>query len=211
MSDTNGIKTQVDYILIRKKWKNIVKNCKAYSNFSSIGSDHRIITVNIRLSLRSNVKQKKRINYDWSILRDPKICKEYSKQVKHTYNELKAISTEISTTATYDHFIKANEETAKLLIQKKRKPRDKIIAQDNKIQILRNSAQTAYNVYSALKTINSHEKLTQAKQSLQDEYDKIVAEILERNAESWKLINKITGRKNSKRGKIKANKRRTRN
>ena len=152
------------------------------------------------------------------MLRDPKICKEYSKQVKHIYNELKAIPTEISTTVTYDHFIKVNEETAKLLIQKKRKPRDKIIAQDNKIQILRNSAQTAYNVYSALNTIDSHEKLTQAKQSLQDEYDNIEAEILERNvklveqsneqckhAESWKLINKITGRKNSKRGKIKAN------
>ena len=59
---------------------------------------------------------------------------------KHTYNELKATSIETSTTATYDHFIKANEETATLLIQKKRKPRDNIIAQDNKIQILRNSA-----------------------------------------------------------------------
>ena len=85
MSDTNCIKTQVDYILIRNKWKNSVKNCEAYSNFSSIGSEHRIITVNIRISLRYNVTQKKRINYDWSMLRDPKICKEYSKQVKHTY------------------------------------------------------------------------------------------------------------------------------
>ena len=71
--------------------------------------------------------------------------------IKHTYNELKATFIK---TATYNHFIKANEETAKLLIQKKRKPRDKIITQDNKIQILRNSAQTAYDVYSALNTID---------------------------------------------------------
>ena len=50
MSDTNYIKTQVDFILIRNKWKNSVKNCEAYSNFSSIGLDHRIITSIISLA-----------------------------------------------------------------------------------------------------------------------------------------------------------------
>ena len=40
MSDTKGTKTiQVDFILIRNKWKNSVQNCEAYSNFSSIGSE----------------------------------------------------------------------------------------------------------------------------------------------------------------------------
>ena len=54
------------FVPIRNKWRNSVKNCEAYSTFSSIGSDQRIITATIRLSLRANTQQNKRINYDSS-------------------------------------------------------------------------------------------------------------------------------------------------
>ena len=42
MSEMNNRKSQIDYILINNKWKNCLKNCQAYSNFASVGSDHRI-------------------------------------------------------------------------------------------------------------------------------------------------------------------------
>lgn len=38
-------------ILTRKKWRNSVTNCQAYSSFLSVGSDHRVISCIIRLSL----------------------------------------------------------------------------------------------------------------------------------------------------------------
>ena len=87
MLDSGGIKTQVDYIVIRNKWRNSVKNCEAYITFSSIGSDHRIITATIqqtiRLSLRGNTKPNKNVNYDWNKLKDWKVIlsNEYSKHV----------------------------------------------------------------------------------------------------------------------------------
>ena len=69
---------------------------------------------------------------------------------------------------------------------------------------------------NVLNTNYSQEKLSRAKQFLQEEYDTIVAEILNsnikrieqsneqsRHEESWKLINKVTRRRNPKRGKIK--------
>ena len=78
--------------------------------------------------------------------------------------------------------------------------------------------QITYNEYTAQNTIECQEKLSQAKRLLQEEYEKIETEFLDtnikhvettnelqKNAESWKLINKITGRKNSKRGQIKVN------
>ena len=46
-------KYQLDYILIRKKWRNSITNVEAYSTFSSIGSD-RIISSKVRLSIRVN-------------------------------------------------------------------------------------------------------------------------------------------------------------
>ena len=55
-----------------------VKNCEAYNSFSSILSDHPIITANIKLSLRSNKKQTKTITYDWSALINKNISNEYS-------------------------------------------------------------------------------------------------------------------------------------
>ena len=39
--DPSGRKYQLDYILIRKKWRNSNTNVEAYSSFSSTGSDHR--------------------------------------------------------------------------------------------------------------------------------------------------------------------------
>ena len=36
-----GEKSQLDYFLIRRKWRNSVKNSSAYNNFASVGSDHQ--------------------------------------------------------------------------------------------------------------------------------------------------------------------------
>ena len=40
ISDMKGLKSQVDYILINRKWKNNIKNCEAYRSFRSIACDH---------------------------------------------------------------------------------------------------------------------------------------------------------------------------
>ena len=45
----SGVRAQLDYVLVRKKWRNSVNNAEAY-NFASIGSDHRIVTAKIRQS-----------------------------------------------------------------------------------------------------------------------------------------------------------------
>ena len=53
----NDFKSQIDFIIINKKWKNSVQNCRAYNSFNSIASDHRIITADIKLSLRANKRK----------------------------------------------------------------------------------------------------------------------------------------------------------
>ena len=47
ISDMNNNKSQIDYITIIRKWKNSLHNCEAYNSFSSIGSDHRLLTTKI--------------------------------------------------------------------------------------------------------------------------------------------------------------------
>ena len=45
-----GSKAQLDYILVRRKWINSVRNCRAYSSSCSVLSDHRIVSANISQS-----------------------------------------------------------------------------------------------------------------------------------------------------------------
>ena len=51
-----GMQRQLDYILIRKKWRKSILNAKSYSTFSSIGSDHGAISVEVPLGLRAFVE-----------------------------------------------------------------------------------------------------------------------------------------------------------
>ena len=53
----NNFKSQIDFIIINKKWKNSAKNCRAYNSFISLASDHRIISAEILLCLRANKKK----------------------------------------------------------------------------------------------------------------------------------------------------------
>ena len=67
--EVNNRKSQIDYILINNKWKNCLKNCQAYSNFASVGSDHHILSTKLRLSLQSKAATSRKENYDWNVLK----------------------------------------------------------------------------------------------------------------------------------------------
>ena len=109
----NGDKYQLDYILIRKKWRNSVKDAQAYNNFASIGSDHRIVSAKLRLSLRSNNKgAMRKIKYDWKKLKeDDEMQERYTLTVKNRFHAL--IIKNKSAIEEYERFIRATEEAAK--------------------------------------------------------------------------------------------------
>ena len=50
-------KAHIDYIFMNKKCINSALNCKAFSSFEGVSSDHRIVMAKIRLSLRRNTTQ----------------------------------------------------------------------------------------------------------------------------------------------------------
>ncbi|XP_029285461.1 craniofacial development protein 2-like [Cottoperca gobio] len=47
-----GMQRQLDYILVRRRWRNSILNDEPYSTFNSVGSDHRVLSMRVRLSLR---------------------------------------------------------------------------------------------------------------------------------------------------------------
>ena len=66
----NSSTSQIVYVIINKKWKNSAKNCRSYNSFVNVASDYRIVSAQIRLTLRANKKKIKITNLDWSSLKN---------------------------------------------------------------------------------------------------------------------------------------------
>lgn len=86
----DGHKVQLDYTMINRKWTNSAKNCESYHSRGCILSDHRIVTLKIKLSLRTNkVSSAANTNYTWEILQtNDKLQKQYSVAVRNRYETL---------------------------------------------------------------------------------------------------------------------------
>ena len=109
MSEMNNRKSQIDYILINNKLKNCLKNCQAYSSFASVGSDHRIISAKLRLSLRSKAATPRKENYDWNVLKSfQELQNRYYGQL---HNKFSIFQNELTDTIgdEYQHLITANK------------------------------------------------------------------------------------------------------
>ena len=131
ISDMNGSMSQIDYILINKKWKNSVHNAEAYSSLSSIGSDHRLVTAKLKLSLRMKRAERKKKIYDWTALKDEATQSQYTVTVKNRFEALSEGIDDI--TEQYQCFIDANNEAAEKLIPVRKKVKSKGVANDRRI------------------------------------------------------------------------------
>ena len=216
ISDMSGAKTQIDYILINHKWKNCVKNVEAYSTFASIGSDHRVLTARVKLSLRIARTPARSKVYDWGILRtDEDLQQLYSVKLQNRYEELN-IENDNNVTNKYLNLIKANEDAASNLLPIKKRSKKKSTANDPRIVSARNNVNEAFEKYGTDPSVENHVALQHEKEQLKNRYDQAFEEELmglisqveaadarAQHAESWRIINQISGRKNTKKGIIK--------
>ena len=64
-------------------------NCEAYYSFESVSSDHRIVTANLRLSLRKNATRTATTkHYDWSLLNNRDIRDKYVLELRNRFETL---------------------------------------------------------------------------------------------------------------------------
>ena len=63
----SGALSQIDFVLYRKRWRNSISECRAFSSSNPVGSDHRMVTATVKLSLRRPTLPKKKKLY-WKAL-----------------------------------------------------------------------------------------------------------------------------------------------
>ena len=214
MSDMSGSKSQVDFILVNKKWKNSIHNVEAYNSFCSLGSDHRLVTAKVHLSLRKSKAPAKKTKYDWTALKDVDIQKHYTITVQNKFEKL--CNEEDDATVRYGKFIQSNMEAAELHIPKAKKNKEASLSNDPSIIKARKKLQTAFSNYQIRPNERNERIWKDSKSEMKNVYNEIQEKELEmmvrkvestddrgRHGESWKLIDRISGRKNGKQGIIK--------
>ena len=140
-------KHQLDYILVRKKWRKTIRNCEAYNSFTSLGSDHRIVVADISLSLRATKNAKKRKpKYVWSDLREQKeLQNKYATALRDKFNNI--IPEKETITEKYERLMEANGKAAAECMRQVPVTKKKIISQDPRITKARNAITSIHKTH----------------------------------------------------------------
>jgi len=81
-------KNQLGHILINTKWWKSIKSCRAFTSLD-IGSDHKIVSANFRLSLRATKRPPNdRCNFNTEKFADPDICKRFDIELRNRFSAL---------------------------------------------------------------------------------------------------------------------------
>ena len=125
---------QLDYILVRKKWTNSVHNSEAYNSFKTIGSDHRVVSSKLRLSLRVPLRvprKTKKIIYDWKLFTQSfELQQHYTITVKNTYHVLEDDGNNLS----FSNFVTANKEGMEECLPKRSRKKQVLRSSDPDIE-----------------------------------------------------------------------------
>ncbi len=212
----NKSKKQIDYILINRKWRNSAMNCEAYNSFATINSDHRIVTAKVRLSLRANKRNKVNNRFDWStLISDNNVQKDYLINIQNSFELLTTSDEEQTAETIYESIISAHEKTSTACIPKKTSAKKYTTKNDEKINLLRGEAKSAWKTFQAQQTKQNYDNLKQAREKLytaycnhQENYIQTQIQTIESAAIqnqtklAWKTVNEISSRKISHKGRL---------
>ena len=214
----NGHLSQIDYIAINKKWVNSAKNCEAYNSFEGVFTDHRIVTANLKVSFRTNKKKSyTSTRYQWSQLTtDPHTRDRFATTLNNRFDTLNDLSNDDTPNSIYQNFIEASKHAAKRCLPERDRLRQKLPWENDTVIGVRNELRAASKSKNKNPTPQNIDAATVLQRKLEQVYKSEKAKFIQEKIDSitaaaesqksslaWQTINKITGRKNSSKAKLK--------
>lgn len=215
----NGIKAQLDHMLINRKWQNSITNCETYNTYHSLGSDHRPCSIKLRLCLRANRNAKsKKIYHNWSLLTNDENVKEaYTIEVKNRFQILQDQDENATADSMYENIVRAHNESANLHVPVRKRNKRKNAWESVKVSEKRQHLQEAFDENQKNPNPTNKDQVEKAKRELDESYcaeqktfveEKILeiekAHLNQKARLAWDTVNEITGRKGTKKGQIRA-------
>merc|ERR1712015_151746 len=207
----SGDRAQLDYILFRKKWRNSIKDSRSYSSFSSIGSDHRIVSGTIKLSLRSSKRSKPHPmkSIDWrKVAHDNNLSHQYAVEVKNRFELLHNEINQDNVDESYTTLSKLTQEVAEEMLPKKSKSTKYQPTTEICVEQAREKLKLISNEYHRSPTALLKVSLELAKRSLDEAYLQAEADyingkisnianlhISKQHHAAWNTISEISGKR----------------
>ena len=213
--DPMGTKRQLDYILVRRKWRNSILNAEAYNTFNSVGSDHRVVSMRVRLSLRTP-KPSSVVRHDWrAFSANPELQARYTAEFRDLVH-LQDVKEEPG--AGYTKVMDAHKAATARCVPVMEKSRGPARSKHPDVVAARQRVEEARRAYDQEPSTEQRETLKEAKHLLFDIYDTIKGQELMQKvrrveaahgefqySESWRVINEMCGRKRPKEGQVAGN------
>lgn len=93
---------QIDYIMVRQRFKNQVKDCRSYPG-PDIGSDHNLVMMKYNLKFKKIEKAKRKTRrWDIASLKDTKVQEEFQNKVKRQLEKIEETEKHITKEAALD-------------------------------------------------------------------------------------------------------------
>ena len=112
----SGERAQIDYLIFRMKWGNNVRDSRSYSTFSSVGSDHRVVSATVKLSLRASKRAEPHPmkTIDWKeVSCNQDLSKNFILEVYNKFQSLSPVDIDADNVDdVYNSLIKSTEEVA---------------------------------------------------------------------------------------------------
>ena len=139
-----------------------------------MGSDHQIVTAKIRQRLRQGKPSgKKMIRYNWNkLVNDTNIKDMYTVEVCNQYQALQDLHGNEDATQMYANIMSAHEKAAEISVPVKAKIKQRVPRENENIIEKREMVKNAYEVCLRRNTRSSAAKLEEAKQDLQESYNR---------------------------------------
>ncbi|KAL5261774.1 hypothetical protein ACHWQZ_G007466 [Mnemiopsis leidyi] len=178
LSDGTLNKGQLDFVLVRQKWKNSVKNTEAYDIFNSLGSDHRVVVSRVKISLRKTKKPPQRVQYDYSALkRDEELQRKYAVAVQNRFSCL--VEEGDDATESYGKLVAAVEAANKTLLSKRTNKKKYDPSSDRRVDAARRELFLAKDKYHHHTLEENREEVAVKKEALKSCYLTVEEEILQ--------------------------------
>ncbi|XP_065574953.1 uncharacterized protein LOC136036578 [Artemia franciscana] len=119
-SNDGRTKKMIDYVIISKRWRSLVKNCRTYRSAELGNVDHRLVCADLRLRLHAQRSEIKPVAADIRKLKEPDIRQKYSIEVLNRFEVLGSLN---SSEDLWKHFKLQTSEAAQLVLGKRSYPK----------------------------------------------------------------------------------------
>ena len=164
-SPNGRIKNQIDHIAISKKWRSSLLDTRNRRG-ADCGSDHHLVTADIRLKIASNQKQleKRQKRYNTDKLKNKETKREFNLELKNRFERLTLEDEEVE--QKWNKIKEMMEETSKEILGYKRKNKKpwiseetwKIIEERKKLKQRKEQAKSVEDIRETSKEYNAKHK-----------------------------------------------------